>query len=96
MTQELAILTGSTAGATESFVVVPFELVKIKLQDKHSTYAGPIDVLKSIVKKDGLLGQTFGLTLFLRQFTVLRQACMLERSRLSGGEWYQREYGCSY
>jgi solute carrier family 25 (mitochondrial 2-oxodicarboxylate transporter), member 21 len=31
MTQELAILTGSSAGATESFVVVPFELVKIKL-----------------------------------------------------------------
>lgn len=30
MTQELAILTGSSAGATESFVVVPFELVKIK------------------------------------------------------------------
>ena len=30
MNQELAILTGSSAGATESFVVVPFELVKIK------------------------------------------------------------------
>lgn len=30
MTQELAIITGSSAGATESFVVVPFELVKIK------------------------------------------------------------------
>lgn len=30
MSQELAILTGSSAGATESFVVVPFELVKIK------------------------------------------------------------------
>ena len=30
MDQKLAILTGSSAGATESFVVVPFELVKIK------------------------------------------------------------------
>lgn len=30
MNQSLAILTGSSAGATESFVVVPFELVKIK------------------------------------------------------------------
>ena len=30
MTQTLAIVTGSSAGATESFVVVPFELVKIK------------------------------------------------------------------
>ena len=30
MTQNLAIATGCAAGATESFVVVPFELVKIK------------------------------------------------------------------
>lgn len=30
MTQQLSILTGCSAGATESFVVVPFELVKIK------------------------------------------------------------------
>jgi hypothetical protein len=30
MTQQLSIITGSFAGATESFVVVPFELVKIK------------------------------------------------------------------
>lgn len=30
MTQSLSILTGCSAGATESFVVVPFELVKIK------------------------------------------------------------------
>ncbi len=30
MTQKLSIVTGCSAGATESFVVVPFELVKIK------------------------------------------------------------------
>jgi hypothetical protein len=30
MTQKLSILTGCSAGGTESFVVVPFELVKIK------------------------------------------------------------------
>ncbi|RYP08779.1 hypothetical protein DL764_001690 [Monosporascus ibericus] len=36
MTQSLSILTGASAGATESFVVVPFELVKIRLQDKTS------------------------------------------------------------
>jgi solute carrier family 25 2-oxodicarboxylate transporter 21 len=30
MDQPLSILTGCTAGATESFVVVPFELVKIR------------------------------------------------------------------
>ena len=32
MTQGLSILTGASAGATEAFVVVPFELVKIRLQ----------------------------------------------------------------
>lgn len=56
MTQQLSILTGCSAGATESIVVVPFELVKIKLQDKMSTFAGPIDVVKQIIKKEGVLG----------------------------------------
>ena len=61
MTQELSIATGCSAGATESFVVVPFELVKIKLQDKTSTFKGPIDVVKHIVKHNGLLGMYAGL-----------------------------------
>ncbi|EEB92074.1 hypothetical protein MPER_09470, partial [Moniliophthora perniciosa FA553] len=59
MNQQLSILTGCSAGATESIVVVPFELVKIRLQDKSSTYAGPMDVVKQIVKKEGLLGLHF-------------------------------------
>ncbi|KAI0265393.1 mitochondrial carrier domain-containing protein [Gloeopeniophorella convolvens] len=61
MTQKLSILTGCSAGATESFVVVPFELVKIKLQDKSSTYGGPLDVVRQIVRKDGLLGLYSGM-----------------------------------
>ncbi|ESK89187.1 putative odc2-mitochondrial 2-oxodicarboxylate carrier [Moniliophthora roreri MCA 2997] len=61
MNQQLSILTGCSAGATESFVVVPFELVKIRLQDKSSTYAGPMDVVKQIVKKEGLLGLYAGM-----------------------------------
>jgi len=61
MTQQLSILTGMSAGATESFVVVPFELVKIKLQDKHSKFAGPMDVLKQIIKRDGLMGLYAGM-----------------------------------
>ena len=81
MTQNLSIITGCTAGATESFVVVPFELVKIKcvhrlyavgdtrahmisyrrLQDKSSTFAGPIDVVKQIVRNDGVLGLYAGM-----------------------------------
>ena len=36
MTQGLSVLTGCSAGATESFVVVPFELVKIKLVYDYS------------------------------------------------------------
>lgn len=61
MNQSLSILTGLSAGATESFVVVPFELVKIKLQDKKSTYAGPMAVVRHIVKADGLLGLYAGM-----------------------------------
>ncbi|PCH42960.1 mitochondrial carrier [Wolfiporia cocos MD-104 SS10] len=69
MTQQLSILTGCSAGATESFVVVPFELVKIKLQDKASTFAGPMDVVKQIVQKDGLLGLYSGMeATFWRHF----------------------------
>jgi len=61
MDQQLSILTGCSAGATESFVVVPFELVKIRLQDKASTYAGPIDVVRKIVQQQGLLGLYSGM-----------------------------------
>lgn len=55
MNQSLSILTGATAGATESFVVVPFELVKIRLQDKAQAhkYNGMIDCVTKIVKQEG-------------------------------------------
>ncbi|KAI1795447.1 mitochondrial carrier [Ganoderma leucocontextum] len=59
--QSLAVATGCAAGATESFVVVPFELVKIKLQDKASKFAGPIDVVKQVVRSEGLLGLYAGM-----------------------------------
>jgi solute carrier family 25 2-oxodicarboxylate transporter 21 len=63
MTQNLSILTGCSAGATESIVVVPFELVKIRLQDKAQAhlYKGPMDVVRKIIAKDGLLGMYAGL-----------------------------------
>jgi solute carrier family 25 2-oxodicarboxylate transporter 21 len=61
MNQQLSILTGATAGATESFVVVPFELVKIRLQDKSSKYTGMTDVVKKIVKQEGVLAMYNGL-----------------------------------
>ncbi|EPS29280.1 hypothetical protein PDE_04229 [Penicillium oxalicum 114-2] len=61
--QSLAVLTGATAGATEAFVVVPFELVKIRLQDKASAgkYNGMMDVVKKIVQQEGPLAMYNGL-----------------------------------
>ena len=62
-TQPLAILTGATAGATEAFVVVPFELVKIRLQDRAqaSKYNGIIDVVMKTVRAEGPLAMYNGL-----------------------------------
>ncbi|TGJ81516.1 hypothetical protein E0Z10_g7251 [Xylaria hypoxylon] len=63
MTQQLSILTGATAGATESFVVVPFELVKLRLQSKESAgqYKGALDVVSKVIKNEGLLAMYNGL-----------------------------------
>ncbi|PHH91054.1 hypothetical protein CDD83_1845 [Cordyceps sp. RAO-2017] len=57
MTQSLSVLTGASAGATESFVVVPFELVKIRLQDKASAgkYNGMVDCVVKTVRNEGPL-----------------------------------------
>ncbi|KAL5113772.1 hypothetical protein ACEQ8H_008346 [Pleosporales sp. CAS-2024a] len=57
LTQPLAIVTGASAGATESLVVVPFELLKIRLQDKSSAsrYKGLVDCLFKVVRHEGLL-----------------------------------------
>lgn len=61
LTQPMAVLTGATAGATESLVVVPFELVKIRLQNKNSIYKGPIDVVSKMIRQEGLLSLYNGL-----------------------------------
>ncbi|KAH0537644.1 hypothetical protein FGG08_005595 [Glutinoglossum americanum] len=63
MTQSLSILTGATAGATESFVVVPFELIKIRLQDRASAgkYTGMLDAVVKTVKAEGPLALYNGL-----------------------------------
>lgn len=61
--QQLSILTGATAGATESFVVVPFELVKIRLQDRTSAgkYTGVMDCVMKTIKAEGPLALYNGL-----------------------------------
>lgn len=62
-TQPLAILTGATAGATEAFVVVPFELVKIRMQDPASAskYSSIADCVLKTVKNEGPLALYNGL-----------------------------------
>lgn len=57
LTQPLAILTGASAGATESLIVVPFELLKIRLQDKTSSsrYTGLLDCLTKVIRHEGPL-----------------------------------------
>ncbi|KAF9890036.1 hypothetical protein FE257_006716 [Aspergillus nanangensis] len=56
--QLLAVATGASAGATEAFVVVPFELVKIRLQDQSSArqYRGVVDCAIQITRTAGPLG----------------------------------------
>lgn len=61
MTQPLSILSGASAGAVESFVVVPFELIKIRVQDKSSKYKGVSDAFFSLVKNEGPLALYNGL-----------------------------------
>jgi len=69
MTQSLSILTGCSAGATESLVVVPFELVKIRLQDKTTIFKGPKEAIKHIVRHEGILGLYNGMeSTFWRHF----------------------------
>ncbi|CCF59218.1 hypothetical protein KAFR_0G01840 [Kazachstania africana CBS 2517] len=52
--QRVAVMSGASAGITEAFLVVPFELVKIRLQDAKSNFKGPMDVVKNIVRKEGI------------------------------------------
>ena len=63
MDQKLSILTGASAGATEALVVVPFELVKIRLQDRASAgkYSGMIDCVTKTIKGEGPLALYNGL-----------------------------------
>jgi hypothetical protein len=63
MPQHLVTLTGVSAGCTEAFVVVSFELVKIRLQDKNSAgkYTSTMDCILKILKNEGPLAFFKGL-----------------------------------
>ena len=59
--QLLSIATGVSAGCTEAFIVVPFELVKIRLQDKNTIYKNTKDCVSGILKTEGPLAFFNGL-----------------------------------
>eukprot|EP00835_Amoeboradix_gromovi_P002750 NODE_162_length_16547_cov_0.334326.p4 type:complete len:269 gc:universal NODE_162_length_16547_cov_0.334326:4575-3769(-) len=59
--QLLSIATGVSAGCTEAFIVVPFELVKIRLQDKNTVFKNTMDCVKGILKNEGPLAFFNGL-----------------------------------
>lgn len=61
--QKLTVLTGVSAGVTEAFVVVPFDLVKIRMQDRESAalYKSTSDCVAKILKSEGPLAFFNGL-----------------------------------
>jgi solute carrier family 25 2-oxodicarboxylate transporter 21 len=54
----LAMTTGVSAGCTEALIVSAPDLVKIRMQDKKNKglYGGPMDVVKKIIKAEGIVG----------------------------------------
>lgn len=71
MDQKLSVLTGVSAGITEAFVVVSFELVKIRMQDKNNAgrYKNTLDCATKILREEGPLAFFKGL-----EATVWRHA----------------------
>lgn len=58
--QSISLLAGASAGVVESFLVTPFELVKIKLQNGELTEKSFINCFKTIVRQNGLKGLMLG------------------------------------
>lgn len=54
---------GSLAGATEAMFVTPFELVKVRLQDRSSLklYTGTVDCMRKVAAQEGVLTFYHGL-----------------------------------
>ncbi|KAI9299470.1 mitochondrial carrier domain-containing protein [Cunninghamella echinulata] len=59
----LAMATGFSSGFTEAVVITPFELVKVRLQDRLNAdkYKNAYDALKKIAKQEGILSLYNGL-----------------------------------
>ncbi|KAG0747739.1 hypothetical protein G6F57_006779 [Rhizopus arrhizus] len=63
VTQSLSIMTGVSAGLTEAMLIAPFELVKVRMQDKANLgkYNGTADTIRKIVASEGALTLLNGL-----------------------------------
>ncbi|KAH6907299.1 organic acid transporter [Coprinopsis sp. MPI-PUGE-AT-0042] len=62
MTQNISIITGASAGATVRLFSTPSQVCPmLKLQDKTSTFKGPMDVVRQTIAKEGLLGLYSGM-----------------------------------
>ncbi|CCH59830.1 hypothetical protein TBLA_0B10130 [Henningerozyma blattae CBS 6284] len=57
----ITLLSGTLAGLFESFIVVPFELVKIRLQDANSNYRSPSHCLRKTIENEGITSLYKGL-----------------------------------
>ncbi|KAI1297013.1 hypothetical protein EDD11_007268 [Mortierella claussenii] len=57
LTATQAGFVGSMAGATEAFLVTPFDLVKVRLQDPSSlgVYNGTLDCMRKILGQEGIM-----------------------------------------
>lgn len=53
----------------------PYQVVRARLQDQHSTYAGAVDCIRSIVRYEGVSGLYKGMTPYLVH--VLPNICMV-------------------
>ncbi|KAG0043860.1 hypothetical protein BGZ83_010953 [Gryganskiella cystojenkinii] len=54
---------GSMAGASEAFLVTPFDLIKVRLQDRssHVYYSGTFDCLRKVISQEGVWTMFHGL-----------------------------------
>lgn len=60
MNQSISLLSGASAGVVESFLVTPFELVKIRLQNAKQLDKSFINCFQNIIKSNGWRGIMLG------------------------------------
>merc|ERR1712046_253817 len=66
----LAVVAGGTAGASETLLHTPFEVVKVRMQSGRiaESSCGPVGVAMGIIRQDGIRGLYTGLEAYaLRQ-----------------------------